>query len=184
MGFLFVLFVSLAACAAPAPKSGPTIVVRNTQPDAPDGSDADIHAAAIAGANDWAALGVDGRAYDGAGTECALQWFDAASTQLPCTVTISVTYIAASSFPSLPDGTRPLGVATIDERNVFLDVELSPAHLESIAAHEFGHCLWYSDAHLPVGDWGIMMANTEWLTEVSAADADYAATSSDGWAVP
>jgi hypothetical protein len=176
------LLILLVACTVTPPPVGPTIVLRNTQPD-PDASDpsapliAALHVAALAGANDWSLFGVDGRAWDGTGTECSLTWFD--GNELPCDVTVSITYVPQSEL-----GDTTLGLAVIDDRTVYLDVQLSPDHLESIAAHEIGHCLWHSNEHLPTGDWGIMMADTAWLTEVSAADADYAAKYSDGWAKP
>lgn len=168
----FALLALLAACGTTAP-AGPIVKIVYDQEGIPD----DVLTYANAGANAWSSLGVDGgSAVVGTrqdNVECLPNWYD--GQLLPCTLTIHMSFAAASSLGGKAGLTA--------NRHSQIAYELAGDQLTSVVAHEVGHSLWNTSEHLPAGEIGIMASAAQ---GVSPTDADiaFAIEHTNSWIQP
>lgn len=161
-----VIALSLTACAT---RQGPDVALVFDQA----GLNQATLARTIQGASAWQNLDVNYTASPSA-PECPLDWY-AEPASLPCTITIHVSFAPSSELANAA------GLTDHASRTTMLATELHDGALVSVAAHEFGHSIWNTSAHLAPGQVGIMMAASggyEWPTD---DDIAYVSAHAEGW---
>lgn len=158
----------LAACATQPMKAGPTVAIVFDQPGVPD----DVSALVLTGADAWAGQDIHGGSQDNAA--CIPTWFDG-SQSMPCTITIHVTFVYKSELGG--------SAALTANRRTMLAYELTGDFLQSVVAHEIGHSIFDTSAHLAPGDVGIMAAAPTSDTPTEA-DIAFAVEHTQGWVTP
>lgn len=160
---------ALASCSGCAEQPGPVVKLVYTQADVPT----EIQAFTNAGASAWLHQGI-GFDAESQLTECALDWYNTPN-DLPCAITVRITYAAASSMSGKAGLTA--------KRDTTIAYELSGDQLTATVAHEIGHSVWNTGDHLEPGQDGIMASAAH---GVSPTDADiaFAAAHTNNWVQP